>query len=131
MLRARVRDARYGAAVFVEGRRQHRAGRPRMRDNDINALFVRDDGRVGVVTGMNLSKAVVLRRLPLDTPVREVCHSTWSRSTPTTSFDALLMMTRTTSAASPSGRTGATSASSRNRHPRAVRRQFAAHPGAH
>ena len=31
-----------------------------MRDIDSNALFVRDGERVGIVTGMNLSKAVVL-----------------------------------------------------------------------
>ena len=33
-----------------------------MREIDTNALFVRDGERIGIVTGMNLSKAVVLRR---------------------------------------------------------------------
>ena len=45
-----------------------------MAEIDSNALFVRDGGRIGVVTGMNLSKASVLRRLPLETPVRDICH---------------------------------------------------------
>ena len=52
----------------------------RMRDNDINALFVQDGQRTGVVTGMNLAKAAVLRRLPLDAPVREACRSNVIRS---------------------------------------------------
>jgi hypothetical protein len=36
-----------------------------MRDGRMNALYVRDGARISVVTGMNLSKAAVLRRLPL------------------------------------------------------------------
>ncbi|UWU96020.1 putative nucleotidyltransferase substrate binding domain-containing protein [Bradyrhizobium sp. CB1015] len=40
-----------------------------MREINSNALFVRDGERIGIVTGMNLSKAVVLRRLSIQTPV--------------------------------------------------------------
>jgi CBS domain-containing protein len=70
------------------------AGR-RMRDSDINALFVRDGERVGVVTGMNLSKAVVLRRLPLDTPIRDISHFDVSAvGSDDFIFEALLLMTR-------------------------------------
>ncbi len=66
-----------------------------MRDNDINALFVRDGERIGVVTGMNLSKAVVLRRLPLDTPIREVCHfDVIAVDADDFIFEALLLMTK-------------------------------------
>jgi CBS domain-containing protein len=95
VLRARVRDARYGAAVFVDGATTiEQAGR-HMRDNDINALFVRDDHRMGVVTGMNLSKAVVLERLPLDTPVREACHfDVIAINADDFIFEALLLMTK-------------------------------------
>ena len=45
-----------------------------MREIDSNALFVRDGERIGIITGMNLSKAVVLRRQPIETPVREFAH---------------------------------------------------------
>jgi len=45
-----------------------------MREIGSNALFVRDRERVGIITGMNLSKAVVLRREALETPVRELAH---------------------------------------------------------
>ncbi|WP_262267380.1 DUF294 nucleotidyltransferase-like domain-containing protein, partial [Microvirga yunnanensis] len=66
-----------------------------MRDNDINALFVRDGQRIGVVTGMNLSKAVVLRRLPLETAVREACHfDVISVDRDDFLFEALLLMTK-------------------------------------
>ncbi len=41
---------------------------------EANALFVRDGGRIGIITGMNLSKAVVLRRQSIQTPVRELAH---------------------------------------------------------
>src|SRR3954454_12545395 len=74
VVRARVRDARYGAAVFIDGASTIEDAGHRMRDSDINALFVRDGDRVGVVTGMTVSKAVVLRRLPLDTPIRDISH---------------------------------------------------------
>ena len=43
-----------------------------MREIDSNALFVRDGERIGIITGMNLSKAVVLRRQSIETPVRDV-----------------------------------------------------------
>jgi CBS domain-containing protein len=46
----------------------------RMREINSNALFVRDGGRIGIITGMSLSKAVVLRRLPIQTPVRELAN---------------------------------------------------------
>ncbi|MCC8978274.1 putative nucleotidyltransferase substrate binding domain-containing protein [Bradyrhizobium acaciae] len=40
-----------------------------MRQIDSNALFVRDGERVGIITGMSLSKAVVLRRESTQIPV--------------------------------------------------------------
>jgi len=66
-----------------------------MREADINALFVRDGGRMGVVTGMNLSKAAILRRLPLETPVRDISHfDVVAVEEDDFIFDALLAMTR-------------------------------------
>jgi len=59
---ARILQARQGGAVFVDGATTIEQAGHCMKDNDINALFVRDGQRVGVVTGMNVSKAVVLQR---------------------------------------------------------------------
>jgi CBS domain-containing protein len=95
VLRARVRDARYRAAIFVDGRMTIEQAGHCMRDNNINALFVRDGERIGVVTGMNLSKAVVLRRLLLETAVRDVCHfDIVSVDLDDFIFEALLLMTK-------------------------------------
>ena len=71
LMRARVaRRRRCSPAVFIDARR-HASRRPATACSAINsnALFVRDGERIGIVTGMNLSKAVVLQRLPLETPV--------------------------------------------------------------
>src|SRR3954463_2066817 len=95
VLRARVRDARHGAAVFIEGAATIEDAGHYMRDNDINPFFVRGGDRVGVVTGMNLSKAVVLKRLPLDTPIRNLCpFDVTAVGLDDFVFDALLLMTR-------------------------------------
>lgn len=95
VLRARIGDVRYRAAVFVEGGISIEQTGHCMRDHDINALFVRDTQRVGVVTGMNLSKAVVLRRLPIETPVREVCRfDVISVDVEDFVFEGLLLMTK-------------------------------------
>ena len=45
-----------------------------MREHNNDTLFVSDAGRTGIVTGMNLGKAAILGRLPLETPVRDICH---------------------------------------------------------
>jgi len=47
VLRARVRDARCRAAVFIDGGATIEQAGHCMRDNDINALFVRDGQRIG------------------------------------------------------------------------------------
>jgi len=95
VLRTRVRDVRYRAAVFVDGSISIEQAGHCMRENDINALFVRDGRRIGVVTGMNLSKAVVLFRRPLDTPVREASRfDVVSVGVNDFMFEALLLMTK-------------------------------------
>jgi CBS domain-containing protein len=95
VLRARVRDARLHPAVFVDGDASIEAVGATMRDRDTNALYVRDNGRCGVVTGMNLSKAVVLSRRPLDTKVRDVCHfDVIAVDRDDFIFEALMLMTR-------------------------------------
>ncbi|MGY3484475.1 CBS domain-containing protein [Bradyrhizobium sp. USDA 4011] len=55
-------------AFLVAGDTIEAAGRL-MRRIDSNALFVRDGERVGIITGMSLSKAVVLRRESVELPV--------------------------------------------------------------
>ncbi len=95
VLRARVRDARLHPAVFVDGDTTIEAVGATMRDRDTNALYVRDKDRCGIVTGMNLSKAVVLSRRTLDTKVRDVCHfDVIAVDADDFIFEALLLMTR-------------------------------------
>lgn len=95
VLRARVRDAARGKAVVIDADASMADAGRMMSEADINALFVRDGERIGVVTGMNLSKAAVLRRLPLETPVREISHfDVIAVEEDDFIFDALLAMTR-------------------------------------
>jgi CBS domain-containing protein len=95
VLRARVRDARPHPAVFIDGTATIEAAGRLMRERDNNALFVRDGDRTGIVTGMNLSKAVVLDRRPLDTEVRSICHfDVVCIDQQDFIFEALLLMTR-------------------------------------
>lgn len=95
VLRARVRDAARGKAVVIDGAATMEAAGQMMSDADINALFVRDGDRIGVVTGMNLSKAAVLKRLPLETPVRDISRfDVVAVAEDDFIFDALLAMTR-------------------------------------
>jgi CBS domain-containing protein len=94
-LRARVREAMQPGATFVAGDLSIGQTGARMRDADRNALFVLEGGRTGVVTGMNLAKAVVLRGLALDSPVREACHfDVIAVEADDFIFDALITMTR-------------------------------------
>jgi CBS domain-containing protein len=45
-----------------------------MREVNSNALFVRDGERIGIITGMSLSKAAVLRRQSIQTSVRDLAN---------------------------------------------------------
>lgn len=95
VLRARVSDIRLHAAAFIDGEATIVDAGRMMRDHDTNALFVRDGERIGVVTGMNLSKAAVLGGLPLDTRVREVSHfEVVAVDVEDFVFEAIIKMTR-------------------------------------
>src|SRR5262245_9438062 len=48
VLRARVRDIRHHAAVFIDGSASLAEAGRTMRDNDNNALFIRHNGRIGI-----------------------------------------------------------------------------------
>ena len=95
VLRARIRDARLHPAVFIDGEASIEAAGASMREHDTNGLYVRTGPRIGVITGMNLSKAVVLDRRPLDTKVRELCHfDVVAVDIDDFIFEALIKMTR-------------------------------------
>ena len=74
LMRARVSELFLHPPVFIDASDAIEAAGHLMREIDSNALFVRDGDRIGIITGMNLSKAVVLRRQPIQTPVREFAH---------------------------------------------------------
>lgn len=95
VLRARVREARLQAAVWIDaGKTVKDAGETMAAENN-NALFVRDGERVGVITGMNLSKAVVLQGKALDARVRDVCSfDVIAVDADDFIFEALIKMTR-------------------------------------
>ena len=95
VLRARVREANFIPAVFIDADATMEQAGHRMAESGGNVLFVRDGERTGVVTGMNLSKAAVLRRMPLETPVRDICHfDVISVDAEDFVFEALLLMTK-------------------------------------
>jgi CBS domain-containing protein len=74
LMRARVVRAVPASPAFIDASDTIEAAGHLMREIDSNALFVRDGERIGIITGMNLSKAVVLRRRAIETPVREFAH---------------------------------------------------------
>jgi CBS domain-containing protein len=95
VLRSRIGDARLQPAVFIDGSATIKTAGHRMQDADTNSLFVHDGERIGVVTGMNLAKAVVLGEMPLDAPIRDVCRfDVVSVGKDDFIFDALILMTR-------------------------------------
>ena len=73
-LTVRVSDALIHPPVFVPpGTSLHEAAL-RMDETDQQALLLEDDGRTGIVTGVDLVRAGVRDRRPLETPVREVAR---------------------------------------------------------
>jgi CBS domain-containing protein len=95
VLRARVHEARPRPAVFVDASATIEEAGHAMRDADCNTLFVKSGDRIGVVTGMNLSKGVVLQRKPLETPVGDVTN--WevvALGENDFVFEALMLMTK-------------------------------------
>jgi CBS domain-containing protein len=95
VLRLRIKEARCSAAIFIDGSRTIEDAGHEMREHNNDTLFVRDAGRTGIVTGMNLAKAVILKRLPLETPVRDICHfDVAAVDREDFLFEALIAMTR-------------------------------------
>lgn len=95
VLRARISEARLRPPVFIAASATIEEAGERMAEADTNCLMVHDGDRVGIVTGMNLAKAVILAKKPLSAPVAESTH--WSVITVDENefvFDALIAMTR-------------------------------------
>jgi len=74
LMHAKVSELFWHPPSFVAARDTVEAAGHLMHEIDSNALFVRDGERIGIITGMNLSKAVVLRRQPIQTPVGEFAN---------------------------------------------------------
>ena len=74
VMRARVAELFLHPPAFIDASDTIEAAGHLMHEINSNALFVRDGDRTGIITGMNLSKAVVLRRQAIETPVRELAH---------------------------------------------------------
>jgi CBS domain-containing protein len=95
LMRARVSDIVMQPAEFIDAQDSIEAAGHRMKAINSNALFVRSGERIGIVTGMNLSKAVILNRLPLETAVGELAHFDVVTLSPDDFvFEALLLMTK-------------------------------------
>jgi CBS domain-containing protein len=78
-LTSRVGQAALNPPIFVDpGTTLHEAA-VEMERHGQQALLVRDggsggDGRIGIFTGVDLTRAAVAERQPLETPVRDVVH---------------------------------------------------------
>ena len=95
IMRARVKDVFLHPAAFITAADTIETAGHKMAEINSNALFVRDGERVGIITGMNLSKAVVLQRQPIDAPVGPHTHfDVVSLSPNDFVYSALLSMTK-------------------------------------
>ena len=95
VLRTRIKDARWEKAIFIDGEASiEEAGRI-MAENECNSLFVKDGARTGIITGMTLTKAIILQGMPLATKLRDIAHfDVAAVNHDDFVFDALLAMTR-------------------------------------
>ena len=95
IMRARVKDAFLHPAVFITASDTIEMAGHKMAEINSNALFVRDGNRVGIITGMNLSKAAVLQRKPIYAPVGPHTHYDVVALSPNDFvYSALLAMTK-------------------------------------
>jgi CBS domain-containing protein len=95
MMRARVSDLYLLPAAVIDAVQPIVSAGRIMRDIDCNALLVRDGERTGIVTGMNLSKAVILKGMTIDEPVGKIANYDLVTLAPEDFVSqALLMMTK-------------------------------------
>ena len=74
LMRTRIGDLFLHPAEYIDATSSIEAAGHRMREIDSNTLLVRDGERIGIVTGMNLSKAAVLHAMPISSPVAPFAH---------------------------------------------------------
>jgi CBS domain-containing protein len=95
MMRARVRDLFLLPAAVIDSVQSIASAGRIMRDIDCNALLVKDGERMGIVTGMNLSKAVVLKGMTINDPVGAIAqYEMITVASDDFVSQALLMMTK-------------------------------------
>jgi CBS domain-containing protein len=73
-MRARVRDLALHSAHFIDGTESIVSAGARMEAVRSDALFVRAGEQIGIVTGMNLGRSVVLKGVSIERPVASVAH---------------------------------------------------------
>lgn len=94
-MRARVKEARFRPAVFIDGGQTIAEAGQALYGADAKAVFVRDGEAVGVITGTDLAKAAVLRGAPLDSSARAIASfRIISVDAEDFIFEALIKMTR-------------------------------------
>lgn len=74
LMRTRIGDLFLHPAAFVDASDTIEFAGRKMREIDSNTLFVRDGARTGIVTGMNLAKAVVLNHTPIEAPIGPIAR---------------------------------------------------------
>ena len=70
----RVRQAPVNPPVFVPPETTLHEAAVHMDREGQRALLVRDGERIGIFTGVDLTRAAVAQRQPLETPVRDLVH---------------------------------------------------------
>jgi CBS domain-containing protein len=73
-MHARARDLPMCPAATIEADASIKVAARMMQSIDCNALLVRDGARTGIITGMNLAKAVLLKGMTIDEPVRSIAR---------------------------------------------------------
>ena len=95
-LRARVSEISLRPAAYIDAGETIETAGHRMREVSTDALFVRDGDRIGVITGINLLKAVILNRTPITAPVKPLTHfDVVSVAADDFVYAALILMTKT------------------------------------
>ncbi len=74
LMMARVNQAFIHPAGFIDASASIHDAAQKMEDTHTNSVLVRNGERVGIVTGMNTAKAVILNRRSPDSPVGEVAR---------------------------------------------------------
>ncbi len=74
LMRTRIGDLFLHPAVYIDASDTIEFAGRKMQEIDSNTLFVRDGARIGIVTGMNLSKAVVLNGMKIDAPIGPIAR---------------------------------------------------------